>query len=220
MSVICSVYCVIWSGYCGEGRKEWHSWHWQEEVGTWSLVALIGIVNIFNLGHMQMLQCLQHQVSVVDLWCCLVQVSGASRFDCRPVCLCHSKAYQAEFREGYLHICQERSPPNRCFTLLAFGIFMSSAVCHLTHVLCSFYHWHCCCMFGSCNDVIDIWRAQGGGWLSVFHIQRWKHFWRLTCVLAARTMCGDGTVDHCTGPIHQCVVSFCSLSYLASPFIQ
>jgi hypothetical protein len=123
MSVICSVYCVIWSGYCGEGRKEWHSWHWQEEVGTWSLVALIGIVNIFNLGHMQMLQCLQHQVFVVDLWCCVVQVSGASRFDCRPVCLCHSKAYQAEFREGYLHICQERSPPNRCFTLLAFGIF-------------------------------------------------------------------------------------------------
>jgi hypothetical protein len=204
MSVICSVYCVIWSGYCGEGRKEWHSWHWQEEVGTRSWLLLLALWTFSIFGHMQMLQCLQYHVSVLDLWCCLVQVSGASRFDCRPVCLCHSKAYQAEFREGYLHL----------------GSLMSSAVCHLALVLCSYYHWHRCCMLGSCNDVINIWRAQGGGWLSVFHIQRWKHFWRLTCVLAATRMCGDGTVDHCTGPIYQCVVSFCGLSYLASPFIQ
>ncbi len=67
------------------------------------------------------------------------------------------------------------------------------ALCMLSLLLIPSFVDTLICLVGSCNDVINIWGAQGWGWLSLFHIQWWKHFWRLICVLAARRMSGDWT---------------------------
>lgn len=55
-------------------------------------------------------------------------------------------------------------------------------------------------MFHSCHDVINIRRAQGWRWLSVFYIQWWKHFRRLQSVVATWKMHGGAPINLCTGP--------------------
>jgi hypothetical protein len=143
------VYCLIRSGYCGEGWKEWHPWYWQEEVGTfyfdlkWLILALwvqccheCKCHNVFNM--------MNSRSYFLPL---MLFGVGPNKLNYRPICLCQLKAHQAEFWKGHLHICQKCSTPNKYFkSVKNIWTLQCHQLLHMVYFtcffLCSFCYWY------------------------------------------------------------------------------